>query len=158
MKKCSQCSKTQSLSEFHVYKTGPRAGKIWSQCKTCRYAQLRVWRKKKPDHYKKHYRAARLKGVYGITESQYDEILLRQNGCCAICLRDAKTFTTRLAIDHDHRTGQIRGLLCTYCNHRTVGRYREEHVPLLERVITYLKQGTGLFVPEKKKKRRKKRK
>ncbi len=51
---------------------------------------------------------------YGITVEQYDAMLRQQNGLCAICGRAPKRF--RLAVDHDHETGEIRGLLCTRCN------------------------------------------
>jgi DNA-directed RNA polymerase subunit RPC12/RpoP len=79
-------------------------------------------------------------------------LLERQNNCCAVCLKDASQFTINLAVDHDHATGEVRGLLCNYCNHRVVGRHRDPD--LLQRVADYLRVGTGWFVPKKKKARR----
>lgn len=63
-------------------------------------------------------REARLKCVYGLTLSQYDEILVSQGGCCAIC-KDVfpKNKKLRVCVDHDHATGKVRGLLCFCCNH-----------------------------------------
>ena len=53
---------------------------------------------------------------YGITLEQYNEILQKQDGKCLICKFPAKFFKRCLAVDHDHRTGVIRGLLCNRCN------------------------------------------
>jgi hypothetical protein len=52
--------------------------------------------------------------VYGLSKDEYDAILLRQNGACAICL---KLFTKTPHVDHDHKTNKVRGLLCLRCNH-----------------------------------------
>ena len=53
-------------------------------------------------------------GKYGITAEQYNKMLAEQNGVCAICGRPPKT--KRLHVDHDHKTGKIRALLCMMCN------------------------------------------
>lgn len=55
-----------------------------------------------------------LKRRYGITPGDYDLLLAVQGGVCAICARHPRT--QNLAVDHSHRTGQIRGLLCSTCN------------------------------------------
>lgn len=61
-----------------------------------------------------------LQRTYGITSAEYDALLQAQDGRCAIC--EAKPRKKRLAVDHDHATGLVRGLLCTNCNHRLLGR------------------------------------
>jgi hypothetical protein len=103
-------------------------------------------------------RASHLRLRFGITLEQYNSLLAKQRGCCAICERDASEFNTRLAVDHDHASGEIRGLLCNYCNRRIVGRHRD--AALLRRVADYVSQGTGWFVPKKRRpvKRKPKRK
>lgn len=53
---------------------------------------------------------------FGITEEQYNKLLAKQKECCAICGRHQSNFKNRLHIDHDHKTGIIRGLLCAGCN------------------------------------------
>lgn len=53
---------------------------------------------------------------YGISTEEYEELLKQQYGCCAICSLHISAFKTRLAVDHDHNTGKVRGLLCTTCN------------------------------------------
>lgn len=57
--------------------------------------------------------------TYGLTAEQYDMLLAAQGGRCAICR--AKPKSKRLAVDHDHRTGAVRGLLCSRCNHDLMG-------------------------------------
>lgn len=82
--------------------------------------------------------ASRLKGEYGIDAATYEALLELQGGCCAICGRRPKT--KRLAVDHDHSTGAVRGLLCPGddgCNHRLLG-YVRDRVDLLQRAIDYL--------------------
>ena len=57
---------------------------------------------------------------YGITLDDYYQLLKRQNGVCAICEKPEKTMhkdkLKELAIDHNHETNKVRGLLCHYCN------------------------------------------
>lgn len=97
-------------------------------------------------------RWARIKRVYGITKSDYDELDL---GHCPICTR-VWSDAVRPVVDHDHKSGEIRGILCFYCNHRVVGRHRDGS--LIRRVADYLDSDRrGWIVPAKKKKRRKKK-
>lgn len=63
--------------------------------------------------------AARTEKVYGLTPAQYAELLRRQGGKCAICR--ARPKSKRLAVDHDHKSGAVRGLLCSRCNHDLLG-------------------------------------
>lgn len=51
-----------------------------------------------------------------ITIEQYNDMFTKQEGCCAICSRHESEFKRRLAVDHNHSTGVIRGLLCCLCN------------------------------------------
>jgi hypothetical protein len=64
--------------------------------------------------YKAFRRNQILKSKYGITQAEYDIMLSNQNGGCAICFR--KPGKRPLHVDHDHSTGQVRGLLCHQCN------------------------------------------
>lgn len=91
-------------------------------------------------------RAASLRIKYGITLEQYEELLAKQGNACAICQKPADYFKTNLAVDHDHMTGEIRGLLCYPCNHKLVGRWREGTI--LRRIADYVDQGTGWKVPD----------
>jgi len=83
----------------------------------------RKWRAEHPEEYKRRNkswyarngRGLHLKNTYGITAEDYNAMMERQGGVCAIC--GAPPSETRsLNVDHDHETGAIRGLLCTLCN------------------------------------------
>lgn len=73
--------------------------------------------------------------VYGLTPEDYDALLFDQAGRCAICRRKP-THSRRLAVDHDHMTGEARGLLCLWCN-REIG-YLHENVAWLNGAAAYL--------------------
>lgn len=83
-----------------------------------------------------------MKHDFGITREEYMSMYSHQHGCCAICggqepIVDSKTGKQRnLAIDHDHVTGKIRGLLCSRCN-LVLGKVRDD-VNLLATMIGYL--------------------
>lgn len=64
-----------------------------------------------------------LKSAYGITDEQYVAMLEAQHGKCAIC-KGHQVEGRRMCVDHCHKTGQIRGLLCDYCN-RGLGFFRD---------------------------------
>lgn len=75
-----------------------------------------------------------------MTLEEYDILYKKQDGCCAICsIKEADK--KKLSIDHDHRTGKIRGLLCNPCN-VSIG-YAKEDVKILEKMIQYLKDHNG---------------
>ena len=63
-------------------------------------------------------RKSHLKFKYGITPEEYDNLFSMQKGCCAICSKHQSLFVRRLATDHNHKTGKVRGLLCHQCNIR----------------------------------------
>jgi len=79
-------------------------------------------------------RRSRLKHLYGITPEQYDEMFDAQKGVCAIC--EAPPNKKRLNIDHDHKTGKVRGLLCAPCN-RWIGRMGDDPERILQ-AVAYL--------------------
>lgn len=87
--------------------------------------------------------------VYGITKEQFAELDL---GHCPVCLRDWDE-KVRPCVDHDHKTGEIRGILCIYCNRYRVGNFRDPEI--VQRICDYLKGPfKGWKVPPKKKKRK----
>ncbi len=79
-------------------------------------------------------RKKHLRRKYNMTESEYDWLLKEQNGRCAICYREPKG--RRLAVDHNHRTGKIRGLLCGKCN-AGLGLF-DESIDVLKEAARYL--------------------
>lgn len=73
---------------------------------------------------------------YGISSDDYNAMFNSQGGCCLICNRHQIEFQRALAIDHDHETGEIRGLLCGPCN-TGLGLFRDS-AEILTRAIDYL--------------------
>jgi hypothetical protein len=67
-------------------------------------------------------RRVNLKFSFGMTVEEYDALLTAQGGVCGICKRPPKS--RRLAVDHDHATGRVRGLLCAFCNTRVDWAHR----------------------------------
>lgn len=144
---CSSCEENKPFSDF--YKSSPGV------CKECKLGYNRKWKAENADQQKNNLRRSALRRNFGITIEQYDEMFDRQKGCCAICERHQDNFSKRLAVDHNHITGEIRGLLCNYCNHRVVGRHRDGD--LLRKIADYVDQGVGWFVPKKKKQPKKRK-
>lgn len=77
----------------------------------------------------------KFRSEFSITIQQYDSMLDSQDGGCAIC--GTKPKKKRLAVDHDHKTGVIRGLLCTQCNHHVLGGAKED-IEILRSAVSYL--------------------
>jgi len=75
---------------------------------------------------------------YGMTVEDYYEMFAKQKGCCAICGRHQSEFKRALSVDHNHETGEIRGLLCDNCN-LMLGKAKES-IEILKSVIKYLKK------------------
>ena len=74
---------------------------------------------------------------YGITLKEYEELIQEQNNVCAICGQVCST-GKKLAIDHDHTTGKVRGLLCKNCN-VALGQFKDS-VDVLQKAIKYLEK------------------
>lgn len=152
MKICRACHLEKPVTEFSV--TDRARGYRKARCKTCESARVRLYyannnsyrektkaRSKKwdafnPSDRKLASRRSMLKSKYGITEEQYKELLLAQNGKCALCGSENHGRTGNSGrhdgsrnwksdnwpVDHDHVTGRVRGLLCHKCNVR-IGAY-----------------------------------
>ena len=107
-------------------------------------AYSRKHRLRHPDVCKSSNRNCKLKKAYGISTSDFDELLKAQGGVCAICKQapSRTAFNTqRLHVDHNHGTGKIRGLLCLNCN-RGIGAF-QDNFELLHLAATYLEKHDG---------------
>lgn len=80
----------------------------------------------------------RLMMLYGITVEEYWAIYYHQDGKCYICQR-ATGARKKLSVDHDHKTGFVRGLLCAPCNRDVLGHLRDD-AAALQRAVRYLKE------------------
>ena len=139
MSVCSDCGEYKKLDCFQSCKSNSkgieRGVKIY--CKDCmskRHASSdRVANRER-------MREIHMKRSYGITRDDYKEMVISQNGVCAIC---GKAETAKrggsilpLAVDHCHYTGEIRGLLCSSCN-KALG-YFYDNVDTLQKAIDYI--------------------
>lgn len=98
----------------------------------------RLWAlrmKKYRDDNKEKVKGHRLKAAYGINLGQFKNMLAAQDGKCAICLY---SFTKTPHVDHDHKTGKIRGLLCSQCN-TGIGYFKED-IMILRSAENYLEK------------------
>lgn len=107
----------------------------------------RKWRKENTA-YQQYMFEYNLKKSTGLTLEQYQILLDKQQGKCAICNQasESKRFT-RLHVDHNHDNGEIRGLLCSSCN-TAIGLLKEDP-QVLRNCIEYLKRGGQLTVDGK---------
>ena len=99
-----------------------------------------------------HTRDLYLQRTYNITIEEYKQILAAQGHKCPVCLKLLEGISN--PVDHDHKTGAVRGVTCTYCNHRVIGRHRDWEI--LYRAAMYLKDNPARrvigarVVPKKK--------
>lgn len=140
MKKCPVCKTDKPRSQYQKNRT-TKDGLQW-QCKPCRKVIDCRPEKRAQDRARYHrntdgYRNQSYKRHYGITLADYNALLKKQNGACAIC-KKATGFKRKLAVDHDHQTGAIRGLLCGKCN-PMIG-YANDDQALLTAAIKYLRR------------------
>ena len=84
---------------------------------------------------KRKARETYLRRKYGVGLDWYEKKLEEQGGRCAICL--CRPRTRVLAVDHDHFTGALRGLLCGRCNHGLL-QFAQEDITILKRAVEYL--------------------
>ena len=126
---CSTCKNDLDLTEFY------RNGKWYqSRCKECARASYHL--SGGADRAKIH--ARNLLRKYGITPEQYAEMLFLQGGVCAICGGD-NADERKLAVDHNHKTGKVRGLLCNNCN-RAIGLLKD-NLEVVNNLLSYLQKG-----------------
>ena len=118
---CLGCNDYISPNRFNKYNNQKRGITYAPRCKRCQSA---------------FQHQQRLRYAYGIDGEEYYKIFDYQGGVCFICHK--KPHKMRLAVDHDHKTGEVRGLLCKTCNRDIIGSAKDE-IAFLERAIDYLK-------------------
>lgn len=102
--------------------------------------QAKTTRRKNLLHYRKKGREASWlrAGIVGMTYEIYEQMLEEQNHKCAVCLTDQSLLKKNLGVDHNHSTGEPRGLLCDACN-RAIG-YLKESKHLFNAAVQYLEK------------------
>lgn len=130
MRTCTKCGESKADTEF--YKTG-KGDKRHGSCKVC--FKARVAANKDPVKIRDNS----LQRMYGITSEDYAEMFEAQGGVCDKCKRPPPNHRKKfLAVDHNHETGQVRGLLCDNCN-RGIGLLGDT-VESLTDAVNYLKK------------------
>lgn len=136
-KTCNKCGEKQSIEQFHFSGNGRRS----NQCKSCKSLYWKQKRQGNPE-WAKQRDISRNAKTMGLSLEERYAMYAEQNGRCAICKVEGARFgegtrSTTLALDHDHKTGEIRHLLCIKCN-RGLGLFRDD-AALLIRAAEYLK-------------------
>lgn len=131
MKTCSSCRCQKSYSDFHKNKRQPDG--LANQCKPCTSDSGR----KDYQTHKRRRTSAGLFRKYGITIDDYERMEMEQDYCCALCGEPELIQDRKLAVDHDHDTGRVRGLLCFKCN-TALGRVCDTE-SALDRLIEYIR-------------------
>lgn len=116
---CKDCKSTTRALNY----PGPR-------CATCHRAKTAERKEVAHGQY--------VERVYGITAEEYGLLYEAQGRRCAICRR-ATGAVRRLAVDHDHKTGKVRGLLCKPCNRYGLGMFARDNPEIFDRAADYLR-------------------
>lgn len=159
-KECNTCRVEKSLEEFYkssVYKKNPAARSAYQgHCIQCRrkvvykyYDRIKL---ECPDRCKENHKKFRakwkqldpekqkfmtLKENFGIRKEDWENIFNTQEGKCKICRKSQSELSKTLCVDHCHKTGQIRGLLCFSCN-SALGLF-DDNILSIEKAADYLK-------------------
>lgn len=161
-KVCTKCHVEKPLISFYLHR-GTKDGRT-TYCDECQRAASRAWRASNAEQVRRQNESAKTRSgykekrrrdnkrwwlrQYGLTVETYEALVLAQSGLCAICQHpergiDARTGEPRrLAVDHDHRTGRVRGLLCLRCN-QAIGQFADDPA-VLHRAILYLESAEKL--------------
>jgi len=135
IKEYSKSSKSKERSKKYTEKIKSE-GKISEYNRKYRENGGSKKSKKYYDTNKDVWRNSQLKRTYGIKLDEYNKMLKQQENRCSICGEHKDLFRKFLAVDHDHKTGAIRGLLCKNCN-TGLGNFKDS-VEIMNKAIAYL--------------------
>jgi hypothetical protein len=152
VKECTECHITKPFDQF--YRETKQASGLNPRCKICVNQRNRAYALANPERTREWSRRRSLrayaKRYFNLDEAQYDALVARAGGKCEVCGREERTTSTNghsflLAIDHDHATLQIRGMLCRQCN--TALGCVQDNPALLRKLADYLEHPLGSPVP-----------
>jgi|ERR1039457_468316 hypothetical protein len=128
IKLCARCKKIKTFSNFNKNTRMLDGHKSW--CKQCDKENQIIWRNNNRDHVRKNHRENQVRNQYGLTIDEYKKLLSQD---CNICGEH-----NRMHLDHCHKTGKIRRILCQKCN-QGLGLFRDSP-ELLEKAAIYLRE------------------
>lgn len=134
---CKNCDEWKPLEDFNLDKKGKHGRQ--HKCKSCMTDYNKIYNNipKNRNRIYGYNKIYSLEKSYGITIQQYNQMLEEQNYKCKICGKHQSENKTKLAVDHCHETGMVRGLLCFNCN-TGLGKFLDSPT-LLENALKYLK-------------------
>jgi len=159
-KRCSKCRIVYPATPEYFYRRKHSKDELNSYCKRCNHESCleygktengkaikkKYQRSEKGKQAQRRYAATingqqkrlnnNLRSKYGFTLKEYNKLFKQQNGQCVICGHYQSELSKRLHVDHDHNTGEIRGLLCDNCN-RGIGHLKNSP-GILQNAIEYL--------------------
>ena len=137
---CGRCKKIYPLSEFYKHSKNP--GGLQGRCKKCTREQQVNWRKNNREKSRYFSLRFRLRQKYKISLGDYEKLVHEFDGKCGICgkaeTKMINNHRVMIAVDHDHITGRVRGILCNNCN-RAIGLVGD-NISFFEKAIEYLKK------------------
>jgi Autographiviridae endonuclease VII len=161
MKTCYRCEQPKPLEAFAIDNSRNSKDGRQNACRPCKAKIQRAYRAQRtpeqvrkaldynialrkrlkierPGHIEAQNKDSQLKTKYKINLQIYNDMFAIQKGLCLGCYRHSSEFNQSLAVDHNHITGEIRGLLCINCN-RTLG-YGKDNPAILRRLADYLER------------------
>lgn len=146
VKVCPRCREEKPLSAFTLTRRRTKAGFVpyrHSYCKPCR-VEMQAIRDKRTGDARERLRELRrrmkLRRNYGISPEQYEKQLAFQRQLCGVCGKSLIGLSPQtIHIDHDHASGNLRGILCGACN-VGLGSFRDDQ-NLLKAAALYLRRG-----------------
>lgn len=134
-KYCSKCGETKLHSEF--WKNSYRKDGLQTLCVNCtKKAKKNYLNRRRKDHYKHKY---------NLSIDDYNELWEKQKGVCAICgkpeiIKHCSGVISHLSVDHNHKTGEVRGLLCRTCNLALGFLYVDDGLSTILNAVDYVRK------------------
>lgn len=126
MKTCTKCGTTKDVSDFYTNRGVP-----YPSCKVCHRSHQQAYREANRERVRAQDRVGYRRRTYDLAPETIEDMRRIQGGVCAICEEGPPEW-----VDHDHRTGLVRGLLCKPCNW-ALGHLRDDP-GILRRALLYI--------------------
>jgi hypothetical protein len=152
MRRCGKCKEIKELSDFSIttrkLSDGTKVKRPYSYCKPCRVkVNSENFKKLGMPRCKTTQKDYKLRTKYNITLSDFHKQMEFQSNVCAICKCEFQN-ERKTHVDHCHTTGEIRGILCSHCNH-ALGMFKDD-INIIQTALDYIKNKGSWFRGNKK--------